>query len=232
MLTRRSLIGSAAATPLIWNTAFAETPKDVAVMAMQIDDIISFDPGEAFEFSDNEIGSNCYEKLVEPDAADPTRINGVLASHWEVAGDGITYTFYLRQDHKFASGNLVTADDVAWSLQRAVTMDKAPGFILTQFGLNKDNAEARIKALDAHTVVMQIAEGGGAQLPPVLPVRQCRQRGREEAGAEPRAGRRSRQRLAEERIRRVQRLGDPVVEGERQRGAGRRRQTPPAPAPS
>ncbi len=158
MLTRRSLIGATAATPLIWNTAFADTPKDVAVMAMQIDDIISLDPGEAFEFSGNEIGSNCYEKLVEPDPADPTKINPVLASHWEVAGDGTTYTFYLRQDHKFASGNLVTADDVVWSLARAVTMDKAPGFILTQFGLNKDNAAARIKALDDHTVAMQIAE--------------------------------------------------------------------------
>ena len=158
MLTRRSLLGSAAATPLIWNTAFADTPKDVAVMAMQIDDIISLDPGEAFEFSGNEIGSNCYEKLVEPDGQDPTKINGVLASHWEVAGDGLTYTFYLKQDRKFASGNLVTAADVAWSLQRAVTMDKAPGFILTQFGFTKDNAAARIKAMDDHTVVMQIAE--------------------------------------------------------------------------
>ena len=158
MLTRRTLLGSAAATPLIWNTAFAETPKDVAVMAMQIDDIISLDPGEAFEFSDNEIGSNCYEKLVEPDPADPTKINGVLATHWEVAGDGLTYTFYLRQDRAFASGNLVTAADVVWSLQRAVTMDKAPGFILTQFGFNKDNAAARIKALDDHTLVMQVAE--------------------------------------------------------------------------
>ena len=89
MLTRRSLIGATAATPLIWNTAFADTPKDVAVMAMQIDDIIGLDLGEAFEFSGNEIGSNCYEKLVEPDPADPTKINPVLASHWEVAGDGI-----------------------------------------------------------------------------------------------------------------------------------------------
>ena len=158
MLTRRALLGSATAAPLIWNTAFAETPRDVAVMAMQIDDLISLDPGESFEFTGNEIGSNCYEKLVEPDPADPTKINPVLASHWEVAGDGTTYTFYLRQDHKFASGNLVTADDVVWSLARAVTMDKAPGFILTQFGLNKDNAAARIKALDDHTVAMQIAE--------------------------------------------------------------------------
>ena len=158
MLTRRTLLGSAAVTPLVWNTAFADTPKDVAVMAMQIDDMISLDPGEAFEFSGNEIGSNCYEKLVEPDAADPTKINGVLASHWEVAGDGLTYTFYLRDDRKFASGNLLTAADVEWSLQRAVTMNKAPGFILTQFGFTKDNAAARIKATDDHTLVIQVAE--------------------------------------------------------------------------
>jgi peptide/nickel transport system substrate-binding protein len=158
MLSRRTLLGSAAATPLIWNTAFAETPRDVAVMAMQIDDIISLDPGESFEFSGNEIGSNCYEKLVEPDEADPTKINGVLADHWEVAGDGLTYTFHLKQDRKFASGALITADDVAWSLQRAAIMNKAPGFILTQFGFNKDNAAANIKAVDDHTVAIKVAD--------------------------------------------------------------------------
>ncbi len=158
MLTRRTLLGSAAATPLIWNTAFAETPRDVAVMAMQIDDIISLDPGESFEFSGNEIGSNCYEKLVEPDPADPTKIVGVLANNWEVAGDGLTYTFFLKQDRKFASGALVTADDVAWSLQRAAIMNKAPGFILGQFGFNKDTAATHIKATDDHTLVMKLAE--------------------------------------------------------------------------
>lgn len=158
MLTRRTLLGSAAATPLIWNTAFAETPRDVAVMAMQIDDIISLDPGESFEFSGNEIGSNCYEKLVEPDEADPTKIVGVLADHWEVGGDGLTYTFHLKQDRKFASGALITAEDVAWSLQRAAIMNKAPGFILSQFGFNKDTAATRIKATDDHTLTIKIAE--------------------------------------------------------------------------
>ncbi len=158
MLTRRTLLGSAAATPLIWNTAFAETPRDVAVMAMQIDDMISLDPGEAFEFSGSEVCSNCYEKLVEPDETDPTKINGVLADHWEVGSDNLTYTFHLKQDHKFASGALVTADDVAWSLQRAVIMNKSPGFILRQFGFTKDNALDSIKATDDHTVTIKVAE--------------------------------------------------------------------------
>ena len=165
MLSRRTLLGSAAATPLIWNTAFAETPRDVAVMAMQIDDIISLDPGESFEFSGNEIGSNCYEKLVEPDEADPTKITGVLADHWEVAGDGLTYTFHLKQDRKFASGALITADDVAWSLQRAAIMNKAPGFILTQFGFNKDTALTNIKAVDDHHRHHQGGRRAGAHVP-------------------------------------------------------------------
>jgi peptide/nickel transport system substrate-binding protein len=165
MLTRRTLIGSAAATPLIWNTAFAETPRDVAVMAMQIDDLISLDPGESFEFSGGEIGSNCYEKLLEPDPTDSTKLLGVLASHWDVGGDGLTYTFYLKDDRKFASGNPVTADDVVWSFQRAVLMNKSPAFIINQLGFTKDNVATAITAKDAHTVVMKI---GQAQAPTFL----------------------------------------------------------------
>ena len=51
MLARRTLLGTAAAAPLIWNKAFAETARDAAVMAMQIDDLTSLDPGESFEAS-------------------------------------------------------------------------------------------------------------------------------------------------------------------------------------
>ncbi len=156
MLSRRLLLGSAAATPLIWTKAFADTPKDVVVMAMQIDDIISLDPGESFEFSGNEIGSNVYEKLVVPDDNDPTKIVGVLADTWDVSPDALTYTFHLKQDHKFASGNPVTAADAAWSLQRAVIMNKAPGFIITQLGFTKDNVAANIKAPDDHTLVLKV----------------------------------------------------------------------------
>ncbi|MEJ1975119.1 MAG: ABC transporter substrate-binding protein [Acetobacteraceae bacterium] len=158
MLTRRTMLGSAAAAPLIWNQAFAETPRDVAVMAMQIDDLISIDPGESFEFSGNEIGANCYERLVVPDRADPTKIVGVVADTWEVSSDALTYTFHLKQDRKFASGAPITAEDAAWSLQRAVIMNKAPGFILTQFGLTKDNVAANIRATDDHTLVIKIGQ--------------------------------------------------------------------------
>ena len=59
--------------------------------------------------------------------------------------DGKTYTFKLKPDLKFASGNPITAEDVAYSFQRAVKLDKRPAFILTQFGLTKDNVKDKVK---------------------------------------------------------------------------------------
>lgn len=155
MTTRRALL----ATPLLWAAlpAWAETPRDTIVMAKRIDDIISLDPAESFEYSGNEISGNIYEKLVSPAADDPTKIEPQLAESWTNSTDGLTWTFTLR-DRRFASGTPVTAEDAAWSLQRAVILNKAPGFIISQFGFTSANVMDRIRATDARTLVIQIAE--------------------------------------------------------------------------
>ncbi len=162
MIDRRTLLGAAGASPLIWASAFrpafAETPKDTVIMADQIDDMISLDPQESFEFSGNEVCGNLYEKLVSPDVADPTKILPQLAEKWETSADGLTTTFHLAQGRSFASGNPVTADDVVFTLTRAVAMNKAPAFIINQFGFTKDNVAERITAPDPNTVVLKIAE--------------------------------------------------------------------------
>ncbi len=161
MLNRRTLLG-AAAVPLIWTErfapAFAETPKDTVVMAHQIDDIISLDPGESFEFSGNEVCGNIYEKLISPDTKDPTNIRPELAESWETSKDGLTTTFKIKQGRKFASGNPVTAEDVVFTLTRTVAMNKAPAFIINQFGFTKENAAETITAPDPQTVVLKIKE--------------------------------------------------------------------------
>ncbi len=75
MLTRRALIATTAAgtAALSWRVAEAQTPPGIVVMAKQIDDVISFDPAESYEFTDNEVDGNCYRKLIVPDSADPNR---------------------------------------------------------------------------------------------------------------------------------------------------------------
>ena len=61
----------------------------------------------------------------------------------------------MRQGVKFHSGEPVTAQDAAYSLQRAVILNKIAGFILTQFGFTKDNAKDKIQATDAQTLVIE-----------------------------------------------------------------------------
>ena len=159
MPTRRALL---AATPLLWTgafgSAFADTPRDTLVMAKRIDDIISLDPQESFEYSGTEICGNIYEKLVNPSDDDPTRINPMLAERWSASEDGKIWTFELQPGRTFASGAPVTAEDAAFSLQRAVILNKAPGFIIAQFGFTRDNVAVRIRATGERTLVIEIAE--------------------------------------------------------------------------
>ncbi|MGH7212205.1 MAG: ABC transporter substrate-binding protein, partial [Acetobacteraceae bacterium] len=152
MLTRRAMIAATATAPFLdyaaATRAWAATPKQVVVMVKQIDDIISFDPAESYEFTDNEVDGNCYRKLIVPDPNEGTRIAGDLAEKWEISEDGMNFTFHLRKDARFASGKPVTAADAEYSLHRVVMMNKTPGFIITQFGFTKDNVAKLIRATD------------------------------------------------------------------------------------
>jgi len=163
MLTRRTLLAAgasgaaaAAAAPLAPRGADAATPAGIVVMAKEIDDIISFDPAQSYEFSDTEVDANVYRKLVSPNLQNLSQIEPDLASAWEVSADGKTFTFHLTEDAVFPSGKTMTAADAEFSLRRVVTLNLTPGFILTQFGFTKDNVAQLIRATDAHTLVMEL----------------------------------------------------------------------------
>jgi peptide/nickel transport system substrate-binding protein len=142
-----------AAAPAV---SFAATPKDTLVEGFAIDDIITMDPGEAYELSTAEITGNTYSLLIRLDTADTTKVKSDLAESWTVSDDHLTYTFKLKPGLKFASGNPITADDVAWSFERAVKLDKSPAFILTQFGLTGDNVTQKAKATDPNTFTFTV----------------------------------------------------------------------------
>jgi peptide/nickel transport system substrate-binding protein len=131
--------------------AFAVTPADTLVEGFAIDDIISMDPGEAFELSTAEVTGNTYDLLVRLDLSDTSKVKGDLAESWTVSDDGLTYTFKLKPGMKFASGNPITAADVAYSFERAIKLDKSPAFIINQFGISGDNVTEKAKAVDDTT---------------------------------------------------------------------------------
>ena len=156
-ISRRLLCATAAATVLVFHGAgaLAATPKDTLVVAWAMDDIITMDPGEAFEISAGEIMGNAYDRLLRYDVNDPSKLVADMARSWSVSSDGKTYSFELKPGVKFASGNALSAEDVAFSLQRAVLLDKSPAFILTQFGFTKDNVKDKIKQTGPLTLTFE-----------------------------------------------------------------------------
>ena len=50
-------------------------------MAKQIDDIVSFDPAESYEFTNSEVDANCYRRLVRPDLTTPPRSTATSPRH-------------------------------------------------------------------------------------------------------------------------------------------------------
>jgi peptide/nickel transport system substrate-binding protein len=127
--------------------AFAETPANMLVIANRIDDVTTIDPAESFEFAGSDISRNVYNRLVNLDPLDlAAGYKPDLAESWEVSEDGKTITFTMREGVNFHSGNPVRAEDAAYSLQRAVILNKTPAFILTQFGFTPENAAETIKA--------------------------------------------------------------------------------------
>ena len=157
-LTRRALnvaLGALLCVGTALPVALAATPKDTLVLALAFDDIITMDPAEAFEISTGEVMGNAYDRLIRFDVGDPSKLYGDVAKSWTVSTDGKTFSFELKPGLKFASGNPLTAEDVAFSLQRAVLLDKTPAFILTQFGLNKANVRDRVKATGPLTLTLE-----------------------------------------------------------------------------
>ncbi len=148
-ITRRQVLGLMAGAGAA-ACAPSGTPRSVFVMARSLDDLTSLDPAEVFEFSGAEIIANLYPRLFRPNADDPSAPIGEVVE--SVAHEGARFVFHVRPGLSFASGRAIGAADAVYSLQRAVALNKAPAFILTQFGLEP----ARIQALDDMRFVLEL----------------------------------------------------------------------------
>jgi len=127
-----------------------------------ISDLISLDPAVAYEFSGVLLVHNAYETLVRFEGSDLSTIKPGLAQKWEItdAGDHWAVVFHLRSGAKFASGNPLTADDVVFSLQRVIKLNKSPAFLLTDIaGLKPES----ITATDPSTVSINLPKTASPQ---------------------------------------------------------------------
>ena len=107
--------------------AAAPAPKrGGTLVAAQEVDPVSLDPHTDANFSSLQGFEQIYESLVGYD--EKTNVVPALAQKWEIANGGKTYTFHLRPNVKFHSGQPLTADDVKYSIDRVVDPKTASGW--------------------------------------------------------------------------------------------------------
>jgi len=77
---------------------------------------------------------NLYDTLVFPTA------NGTiipdLATNWNVSSSGLVYTFHIRSGVTFHNGDALTAQDVAFSMDRLLTMGQGYAFLFIPYVQN------------------------------------------------------------------------------------------------
>jgi peptide/nickel transport system substrate-binding protein len=124
----------------------------------------SLDPaGAGVQRSTWGISWHIYDRLVTYELAPP--LNGVrlfrsdqptgdLAEKWDVSKDGRVYTFHLRANAVFQDGSPVTAEDVRWSLLRAISLPTTK-FVLNVGGLTE---ESQLKVIDDKTLTIELRE--------------------------------------------------------------------------
>ncbi len=127
------------------------TKNTSLTLATTIDSIVTLDPNQSYENLQPDYW--LYSTLVTFPGNDTSKVIPSVAKSWTMSSDGKDWTFDLKDGLKFSSGNSVTATDVAYTVQRVVSLPKNPAaWLMTQLGLTPDNVTQLVTAPNAHTV--------------------------------------------------------------------------------
>ncbi|MEO1103614.1 MAG: ABC transporter substrate-binding protein, partial [Pseudomonadota bacterium] len=114
---------------------------------------------------------NCYDRLVSfgikelPDGTlsyDYATIVPEVAESWTISEDGKVFTFKIKPEAVFQDGSKVTAHDVKWSFDRAVS---AGGFPTVQMKAGNLERPDQFEAVDDETFVITIDVASKLTLP-------------------------------------------------------------------
>lgn len=121
--------------------------KETLTIGMQ-DDTITLDPAKTKEHVALAIINQVYERLVTFQKDELTEPTPVIAESWTIGDDRKTWTFKIRQNRVFSTGNPINADAVVFSLQRALKLQGDSSWMLTQIGMKEET----ITKIDEYTV--------------------------------------------------------------------------------
>ncbi len=131
------------------NAGDGETAKTIVIGGQS--DLITLDPGHMYEPYANMIAYAAYDMLYRVKSGTLGTPEPSVATEYTVDETGTVYTFKLREDVVFASGNPLTAKDVVWSVNRVLNMKESNAYTNIKI-------VAKVEAPDDYTVVFTLTQ--------------------------------------------------------------------------
>lgn len=125
----------------------------------------SLDPHLVTGQADGRIALALFEGLTRFDPLTASPVSG-LAERWDLSADGRLYTFHLRTNAAWSTGEPIAADDFVWSWRRILDPAVASEYAGVLFYLKngeafatgrlKDFAQVGVRALDTRTLEVEL----------------------------------------------------------------------------
>ncbi len=148
------LVGAVAvgASMIGGSTATAAPQRDQAQAGVlriaQADPPDAFDPATLGDNRSIELAQNVFDGLTAVNEKN-LKVQSALARSWSVSRDGKTYTFKLRKGVRFQDGTPLTAQDVVYSLNRALSPATGSGYVFFLSPIKGSDAVTKGKAKTA-----------------------------------------------------------------------------------
>ncbi|MFN8021098.1 MAG: ABC transporter substrate-binding protein [Acidimicrobiales bacterium] len=120
LIAGAALVGALGLVPVAAATSVvsADDAAPVTLTVGLLQDLSSPNVTVGYLVSDYEVYNLQYATLTDKSADDFSTIPG-LAEKWEASDDGLTYTYTLREGLKWSDGEPITADDIAYTINRS-----------------------------------------------------------------------------------------------------------------
>ena len=161
-MLRKAIILGAGLLVFLASSANADTPKKGGTLNFAVvAEPPTLDCHAVTTFAFAHPGLPQYSKLLKwKGDFNNLKIVGDLAESWEMAPDGLTFTFKLRKNVKFHDGAPMTSEDVRVSYERII--NPPDGIVSARRSLYKDIKS--IEAPDPYTVVFRMKQPNASML--------------------------------------------------------------------
>ena len=168
---------AAVPAPAVWSPAKAQSRQETLLIVSESGPNNLDIHGVGTNVPGYEVSWNCYDRLISHEMKtlptgtpyyDKNKFKPELAEDFNI-GD-MAVTFKLRRDAAFQDGTPVTAKDIKWSLDRAVTVGGFPTFQMSAGSLTKPE---QFVIVDDHTFRVDFAKKDRLTVPDLAVIVPC-----------------------------------------------------------